>query len=216
MNIKNFWISVLILVAAIICLCINGCKRCNLNIEDYEYESAAYVLDDWIKNPMLPSEMRERAILANQLLHNKTLDVEPLLVGALLVKAEGYSRLDLALLIYDEDCDVTHFVIIEESYDPNGESPVMVAESEYPLYLHQLPLSICDIYFVPNDIIIKNQKDEETYIHDLSNDTGSEDKSPPLYISSLDQNKVYIYVYDKQGNKSNVVRLEVGKGVFTE
>ena len=55
------------------------------NVDNFDYNCTVYVLKDWVNNENLPEEIRSRALLAKSKYENKTLECEPLLVGAVLL-----------------------------------------------------------------------------------------------------------------------------------
>ena len=178
------------------------------NVNNFDHNSTVYVLKDWINNENLPEEARSKALLAKSKYENKTLECEPLLVGAVLLQFEGHEDVKLALLICDESRDINDFEIIEEISDPNGKT-IKILQKKLCLGLDRDFITTCDLYLVPYEILIKK----------IEHNDGTEDIPEQIFFQEGQKNVLYLFtskryivnikvlVYDREGNKSNVVNL---------
>ncbi len=142
---------------------------------------------------------------------------------------------DFALWVFDEDKDLSGFLVREESHGANGTTTVL--EERYPAFVHLIPTWIAtayERYSVPIRIRDAHQrKDEGQWTDYLSINFGKlvkeklpdkslpdfwynfwrlwEDTVPVAWVSLPEPNQVDVSfcVYDKAGHKSNTVKLLV-------
>ena len=220
--------SLLLRTSIVLLLMLIGCEKKPDKQE--EFDSVSYVLNERLKHPSSPIVVRQRAELAMSKWKNGIVDSKPILIEAYMLKAEGIEQIDLALTILDEDRDVIGFAIKEKPFSSNA-TPMILVE-EYPAYIHCLPFTICDIHLVPIHIRVAHQQKDvklwDKYLgidyeglfkeyerkHTLSDDIVYpevfwEETFPPVWVSLPVPNKidVSIWVYDKDGNKSEPVKL---------
>lgn len=228
-TLKRRYITRLFLyVSAILILIVVGCKEKPKKLE--VFDSVMYVLDQRMKHPKSPNITRRRAMLAKSRWENGIVDPQPFLVEAILVKFEGFDEIYLTLTILDEDQDVIGFAIKEEQI--GADSVFKTLYERYPVFIFCLPFITCDVHLVPIQIRTKQQQKDEglwrkyldldyeelyknyTKERARSDDTAYpevfwEETLPPVWLSIPEPNKVdvWIWVYDKTGNKSEPVRL---------
>jgi hypothetical protein len=184
----------------------------------------------FLRYPWMPPDAKERAEEAMAKYRNKTLDPEPVLIGATLGKPTGIDQVYLNLLVYDECEDLEGFVVKEECYDPNGAQ--FEFEERYPAFAHLLMTGVADIVSIPVHIRdVHERKDEERWAKycdqplpahteesmsgeklprgSSMSDTRWEATLPPVWISIPEPNRVIIslYLYDCAGYRSNRVTL---------
>jgi len=205
-----------------------GCKRKESYTE--KTNSVIYVLNESTKHTKWPISVKKRAEVAMAKWRNGVLDATPILVSASLIKFQGLTKIDLALTVFDEDRDTVGFGIREEYID-FVETP-KILEEQYPVYLHCLPLVVADVHLVPTNIRTAYQKRDkklwkdylsldyekaykeylqgrEPYDVNMYPENFWEETLPPVLISIPEPNKVdvWVWVYDKAGNKSDPVKL---------
>lgn len=206
---------------------LSGCRKDSSESE--KYDPVAWNLTDIVRNPDLPVDVKNRAELAISQWRNDVVDCKPILVHAVLGKPQGVDKVFLALIIFDEDRDTVGFVIKEEYVDSNGVHTTL--EEDYPAYVHCLPFEVVDAHGVVIQIRDKHQhKDEELWSEYVNTEFEQlvnkyirsddfsiesfypgrfwEDTLPPVWVSIPEPNKVdvWVYVYDKAGNRSEAVR----------
>ena len=204
---------------------------CNKESSESEnHDPVIWVLTDIIKTTDLPVHVRNRAEFAISQWQNDVVDCKPILVNAVLGKPQEVDKVLLALIIFDEDKDTVGFVIKEEYVNSSGVKTTL--EEDYPAYVHCLPFAVVDAHWVAVQIRDKHQqKDEQLWNEYVSTDFEQlvneyiqsnnfsiesfypgrfwEDTLPPVWVSISEPNKVdvWVWVYDKAGNRSEAVRL---------
>lgn len=207
----------------------SGCRKDSPKVDDID--TVVFALTS-MKKGDLSHEIEHRADLALSLWGNRALDPVPILVSAILAKPEGYDEIDLLLGIFDEDDDVIGIGVKEGYVHPDVVHKVL--EETYPVFAHCPSSNIADMYIVPTSIRTAEQQKDlqlwQKYVSADYNDLVCEYISatdltsehpldilpsvyrallPPVWISIPEPNKVdvWVYVYDKAGNKSEAVRL---------
>jgi len=208
---KSFLSIVLFLAVAIL-----GCRA----VKTPEQDPNAYVAEELanFSNWRVPDSTAEQRVqLALSKWQNGVLDREPILLAAILTKAQGASLPEIALFAFDEDKDLLGIGVMR--YKDGTE-----LSEEYPVYVHARPHRIVDSCIIPVYVRDKGQqKDEARWEEYVRGDwidewslrhTGGRyylDTMAPVYVSLPDPNKVdvLIYLYDRGGNKSPPVELRV-------
>ncbi len=164
-------------------------------------------------------DAKTRIAAALSLRQNDVLDCEPVLIVAGLVadRREGESPF-LRVAVYDEDKDILGAGVCEERNVVDGQGTSLV--EEYPVFAHDRLSGVLSYLLVPVEVRDSDQrKDDErwqgyvlgskSYESPPRGSTG-ESKTPPMYISIPEPNDVavWVYVYDRSGNKSDPVRLQ--------
>jgi len=194
-------------------LIVAGCKK---TLEEKEFNRVIYALNKITRLPWLSPKEKDRANSAISKWQNGTLDIEPILIAATLTKPVGDVEINLTLAIFDEDQDVIGFGIKEEHIRPDGQREVM--EETYPAYNHYPLYHVANIWLVPSVYIrTENQRKNEDLWQKYVNGSGEISSLmdvkyydfPPVWVSVPEPDKVnvWIWVYDKAGNKSEPVRL---------
>jgi hypothetical protein len=172
---------------------------------------------------MKDRDAKKRITAALSLRQNTVLDREPILIAAGLAAdmREGPNPF-LGLAVYDEDWDVFGVGVREGRNAGDGQTEYSV--EEYPVFAHDHLGGPLNYLLVPVEIRDSDQrKDGERWqayaLDSKSNENpprGStgEAKTPPMYISIPEPNDlaVWVYVYDRSGNKSDPVRLQNAMG----
>jgi len=160
----------------------------------------------------------QRVELALSKWQNGRLDSEPILLCAELAKPIGMETKDLAFYIFDEDKDIVGFGIVEEYVDANGLSTTLtekydtVGNGPYP------PDEAVQAFVFQVQIRNAGQRKDvqqwNEYLEAKSRDVEAGRElppvgkawhiRPPIWISIPEPNRVdvYVYVYDRQGHKS--------------
>ena len=205
-----------------------GCRQKSSESEDYDH--IVHLLTEIIEAPNIPIYFKNHAELAISKWSNGIVDREPITVYASLSKPQGVEQTYLAFILFDEDQDIAGLVVQEEYTNSNGVKTIL--QENYPAYIQYQCLEVMRSYAVPIHIRDKNQrKDEKLWqvyttrdINDLmkedieggrlseeSPQQGQfwEDNLPPVYISIPKPNRidVWIWIYDRAGNKSEPVKL---------
>jgi len=203
MNISTFYSKILFMFFLISLLNLSSCGKRLFPAGDYE--SAIYVLGQWEHNDALSPKSRKLAQFARRKLENKTIDREPILVDARLADFQGHP-VKLVLLVYDETYDINDFEIIEKYYDKDG-NVVTTKQAKYSMLFDSNCPFICGYYRMPYEINLEGQNDRMEKIYDKN--VEKEVSSISIPIPEPNKVDVYLYVYDKEGNKSNRVELSV-------
>lgn len=158
----------------------------------------------------------QRRQLALSKWKNGVIDREPILLAAILSRTVGARAPRVGVFAYDEDKDLLGLGVVERYKDGTERS------EEYPVYVHADSPRIVRPGIIPVNLRDKGQqKDEslwEEYVRGDKIDkwsmghTGGKyylDTLPPVYVSLPDPNKVdvFVYLYDRRGNKSSLVEL---------
>ena len=209
---------------------LTGCQRASP--QNTEKDPVINVINKAVKNPRIPPEVRERANIAISQWENRVIDPKPIVINACLLSFEGYDSIDLALTIFAECKDIIGFGIKEVHSSPNSPQDIIV-EEVYPVYIH-CPLSdIANLWRVPVQIrkgdrrkdeqswqkyvncdyekLLHDYKQSEEFLkHGLGDFSSLWDATlPPVLVSIPEPNKidVWVWVYDKAGNKSEPIKL---------
>jgi hypothetical protein len=216
----------------IIVLAINitfiGCKEQEITWEEIDRPYATSKLKHILEH-RYNSDFQKRAQEALLKLDDKVIDTYPILVWAILRRELDNTY--LSLLYFDEGRDIRGFRVKELHQDPNGEVTTII-EEDYPIFLSVKPATVGDHRGITVEIRNKNQyKNELSWlkyenkvldafldkyvakgsISKPNNAVKIPDEHPKIYISVPKPNsvKVDISVYDKEGNESNWVKLEL-------
>ena len=227
---KHKCICILLFVYVITFLLVTGCERKpKLSFTDMD------ILDKWSRKPW-PPDAKERITSAINKYKNKMVDPIPILIRAVVGKI-GPEEFELYLAIFDEDEDLLGFVIREESKDPNGIVTTLEEDypifAHYPAVCVTNIYGGFEI-FARKDGQRKDEKawedflmmDFDAKVSQLelpSSKNWYEDEKkkydsiyqlwrslkPAIFISmpNSEKLKVWIYVYDTAGNKSNTIEL---------
>lgn len=161
---------------------------------------------------------KERASKILSKWENGIIEPEPIIFFAFLTDVsneDGTISDTLAYYSYDEDKDILGLGIREEYI--LGENQTKIIEEDYPVYIHdnkmKHPISAG---FVAvdwrRDGKVKDQQKWDKFINkkNIIWDKPMDEIVPPVCVSVPESNKidVWIWVYDRQGNKSEPIRLE--------
>jgi hypothetical protein len=192
-------------------IAIFGCRA----VKTPEQDPNAYVAVD-LTNWRVPDKAAEQRVqLALSKWQNGVIDREPILLTAILTKAQGARVPEVVLIAYDEDKDLLGIGVMERHKDGTERS------EEYPVYVHARPSRVRDGRWVPVYLRDEGQQKEksrwEEYVRGDRIDEWSlrhvdryyQDTMPRVYVSLPDPNKVdiLVYLYDRRGNKSSLVEL---------
>jgi len=167
-------------------------------------------------NPVWPPEVRNRADFAVSQWENGVLDPQPIIIYASLTKAEGYDEIHFLLGIFDEDKDILGLGISEQYAHSNDQQQEIV--ETYAVFAHARFVDVMDLYRIPfkvrenadtkNDQLWQEYVDSD-YEQLLQERNGWRASIPPVYISIPHPQdvRVSVWVYDKAGNKSDLVEL---------
>ncbi len=169
----------------------------------------------------------QRAELALSKWQNGRLDSEPILLCAVLVKTIGRETKNLAFYTFDEDKDIVGFSIVEEYVDANGLSTTLTEEYETTGTGPYPPDEAVQAFpFIVQIRDAGQRKDVQRWNEYLKAESGDVNAArdlvtagktspvrPPIWISIPEPNRVdvHVYVYDRQGHKSEriVVRNSI-------
>lgn len=160
----------------------------------------------------------KRVELALSKWKNQRIDPEPVLIFALL-RLIGPGQIDLAVYVYDEEKDIIGLGIKEDRVDSNGEKTSRL--EDYPALIYRQQDSVVALRGIPVQIRDAGQGQDTQRWQGYANGVGIDvnrlrDNStawrkslPAVWVSLSEPNKVdiSIYVYDKDGHKSDPVRL---------
>jgi hypothetical protein len=193
---------------------VSACRK--TSPEEEREDPVVYAVRKMVKTPVWPNDARRRADLAISKWQNGLVDPEPIVVNACLTRFEGYDEIDFAIMIFDEDRDVVGVGISERPVEASARNDRI--EETYPVYFHTPFVDVADLHMVPFRVrTADKRKDEqlwqkylESNYEELLQKHGSwEATVPPVWLSIPEPNKVdvWVYVYDKAGNKSEPVKL---------
>ena len=220
MNISTF--ARLLLVAIMLAAGITGCKRDpalrELNrLKEYNIEKGFDI-----------EEQRVESALSKW--QNGRLDREPIMLWAQLGKPIGMETKDLTFFTFDEDKDIVGFGIVEECVDANGLRTTLTEEYKTTGNGPYPPDEAVQGFAFGVQIRDAGQRKDvqqwNAYLEAKSRDVESGRElppvgkawhiMPPIWISIPEPNHadVYVYVYDRQGHKSEriVVRNSIPGG----
>ena len=180
-----------------------------------------------------PSDMRNRAKAALAKLDNGTLDIEPILLRAIIDVVEPNNEPALFIIFFDESKDLRGLRIKEHYIDSTGS--ITTLEEDYPVFVNTLSTIIAANVRFPIHIRDNNQRKDKCAWLEYANlnldeliriniDERHRDnsnirpqgipfvKTPPIYISVPDSNRVNveISVYDRPGNESDSIESRTG------
>jgi hypothetical protein len=210
-----------------------GCKE-KQHLQEQEFDSIKSFLSGFLDNPNLPKDDKERIITTLSKCENNTLELEPVLLQAYMMRAEGYERPDMILTIVDQNEDVIGIGIREDCHDSNCCWNTI--EESYPVYIYCLPFDRATTGVIPLHIRTNcQQKDGKAWDEYVNLDYNKlckeylqqqvkppeffsirssledfwERTLPPVWVSMPDPNKmdVWVWVFSKSGNKSEPIKL---------
>ncbi len=211
-------LALLVCVSLSIIVFVAGCKKKAQPKEDMEY-AVNFIL----RNPGLSEQSKELTKKALALWKNGKVDAVPILIHAKLIYDSELNKNELNLSFFDETKDVEGIGIIE--YHRNKNETFAIKES-YPIYspcidevvyLGFVPITIrsghekkddklWDKYVAEWETLIADKSRKRELIHRTR--SWAEDL-PPVLISLPDSiTEVVIWVYDREGNMSNQMKLE--------
>lgn len=213
MNISTF--ARLLFVGIMIAAGTTGCKR------DPALRELNRLRDYAIKEGFDVEE--QHAELALSKWQNARLDSEPIMLCATLAKTIGREIKGLSFFAFDEDMDIVGFGIVEEYADANGlrttltEEYDTVGKGPYPpdeaVQAFSFIIQIRDAG-QRKDVqrwneYLKAESDDVEPARDLVPAGRTSRVRPPIWISIPEPNHVdvYVYVYDRQGHKSDRIRV---------
>lgn len=229
---KNIRTSYL-LVAAIIFIMLGGCKKEKVDLQEMVDQTLHDTLASLAKKTDLPSDIINHAKTALTKLENGSLDTEPILLMAAIGISDLNNQPQVDIIYFDENNDLRGLRIKEHYIDSNGLMTIL--EEDYPVFVNRLNTPTTNSEYFTIHFRDKNQcKDEHLWLEyvnrnldeliRLNIDKRQSDtldthlknlpfeKTPPIYISIPDPNKVQveISVYDREGNESDSIELHVG------
>jgi hypothetical protein len=166
---------------------------------------------------------QHRAELALSKWQNGRLDSEPILLCATLSKTVGRETKNLSFFTFDEDMDIVGFGILEEYTDANGLRTALTEEydttgkgpypPDEPVQGFGFIVQIRDAG-QRKDVqrwneYLKAKSGDVNAARDLTPAGKTSPVMPPIWISIPESNRVdvYVYVYDRQGHKSDRIRV---------
>jgi hypothetical protein len=182
----------------------------------------------FLKNNALP-ESNQLVNMAISKWQNGALDPEPFLLYNQLhefrndFKDSNFKSASLSFYIYDEEKDIVGLIIEEEHTDSQGTNTSF--QENYPIFLHYVQKNVLRLIDIKVYMRNGNKKNEEKWqeyanksIEQLKNEFKSGknmintpfiDTLPKVWISIPEPNKVNVnlYVYDKNGNISQPLKL---------
>lgn len=134
-----------------------GCR----NSQDEKLAPIKSFLSDYLKNhPTWPEDAKERTRITLAKCENKTLGPEPVLLMALIGRAQGSERPDMSMLIVAQNENVIGVGIREDCNDSNCCWKTI--EETYPAYIHNMRVDKVNISLIPLHIRNNCQKKDES------------------------------------------------------
>ena len=199
-----------IILIALLCLFTllgGGCKK-KISYEEAVFESSVKRLTEIATNSS-DKDIRERANLALSYLQNDTVDM-PVLIASFVDVPNSNSLQDIHILGLDDDRDLLGVGISEEIGEGDNST---VTEECFPIF----ELQSLDQYFATYWPIKFRQANEVQNDKEWTDYTLTENREllPKVLISNPEDKdvKTSIWLYDKQGNKSNLVSLKFKSGI---
>ncbi len=198
------------ILIVLLSLFLTGCKDSSFDeiLEDIEF-TVNKIKQKFQEYP----DVKERADLLIPRWENQVIDPEPILVWTYLAKVrqdDNSFSYNISLFIYDEDMDVLGMGITEEHISVHNQKEII--EELYPFYFH------CNYsghpqfgYWNPVEIRIerktKNEKKWKEFV--AIKRSAWADTVPPICVSIPEYGKkdVWVWIYDRQGNKSRPIKL---------
>ncbi|MGE5296212.1 MAG: hypothetical protein ACM3VT_15430 [Solirubrobacterales bacterium] len=207
-----------LLILGVLLVAAYGCRRASDGVES---DSVVQELNR-IRPMAVRDHFEDRLDQVLSLRTNNVIDSRPVLLYAVLSTNPEMKPETVRLCLYDEDVDILGVGVQEQYVNANGESVALI--EEYPVFTHQpasgsydyhaLPVHVRDAgqrkdtalwdrYAAPDGIDAQRAGNREYYRETL----------PPIWMSIADPNAidVYLYLYDRAGNKSELVRLQKGR-----
>jgi hypothetical protein len=205
----------LMLIGAMLAAGATGCKH------DPALSELNRLKQDAIKRGF---DVEEKSVeLALSKWQNGRMDREPIMLWAQLGKPIGMETKDLTFFTFDEDKDIVGFGIVEEYIDANGLRTTLTEEYETTANGPYPPDEAVQAFAFQVQIRDAGQRKDvkqwNEYLDAKSRDVkaGRElppvgktwHAMPPIWISMPEPNRVevYVYVYDRQGHKSERIRV---------
>jgi hypothetical protein len=135
----------------------SGCKE---KAHEKEADPIKSLLTARLNNPFILEDDKERTRTTLAKYENKTLGAEPVLLQALITRAQGNERPDMSLLIVDQNEDVIGVGIREDCNDSNCCWKTI--EETYPAYIHFMRADKVHISSIPLHIRNNCQKKDES------------------------------------------------------
>ncbi|MBW7990191.1 MAG: hypothetical protein FVQ84_09280 [Planctomycetes bacterium] len=207
----NIWKLVQTLfVVFIIVLVIPGCNR------DPVIEELKHLKEKAKTKDFVDEERHIESALSKW--QNQTVDPEPILLTGDLSKSRGHEHMYLGFITFDEDMDV-YGLGINEVYTDVNSMKVSLTE-EYPAFVHRMKPEVLDFRLFPVQIRDagqrKNEQQWDKYVKGEGIDVNEVRELnlwratlPPVWVSIPEPNgvNVYVYIYDRAGNKSDPIKL---------
>jgi hypothetical protein len=213
---------------------VTGCER---KPELGDIDVYMYTLEKWSRRPW--PDAKERINYAINKYKNKMMDPEPILIKAMLSDHMEPDEYNLYIAILDEDEDILGFFIREESKDPNGPITTLEEDypvfAHFPgigaAGMYEFDIVVRkgeqkkdkkawdDFFLMDFDARVSQLKlpaSIENW-HEFENVKSTRilelwrSLKPTIFISLPDPENlnVSIYVYDKAGNESETIELEI-------
>jgi hypothetical protein len=202
-----------VLRTAALCLIIGSGCGCGHH-EDSARDPVALELEEHLNSPTCG----ENARLALSLRKNGVIDPQPVLIAASVFYSRDRDRDVLMVLQYDEEKDIVGVGMREERQGTDRQKDVLV--EEYPVFTYYSSTNVLQYRTMPIQIRRSDERKNEQQWQDFLEGKGPDQSFanaaerfwkalPPVYVSIPEPNKVdvCVYVYDRGGYKSNLVRL---------
>lgn len=206
-------------------LCVCGCKPhqdAETPVEDTSTDPNVQLAHDLENLQPVDPCTQELTQAALSKARNHVLDREPILLYAQIGYPVGGDRPSLGIITCDEDRDVLGIGLCEERPDANGV--LAIRTEEYPVFAHRTWRHGLNTSSIPAHLRTTAQQMDaqrwDAFARGEGLDkgriaTGDDDKAllPPIWVSAPDSNdvRVEVYVYDREGNRSNHFPLRKGK-----
>jgi hypothetical protein len=185
------------------CFCLSGCQKKG-TIDDL---TALRLRRMFINSPKHSDEAKQLAEQAILLWENDKLDSKPILIEAVIsCSSKEKNRKYLGLSCYDEDKDLAGIIVEERSLGNDNDDVLvekyLVDNNDFCPYVFDI--IIIDIIPRAKGLLKKDELGGEITSSGLSETL----LFPPVLVS-FPSKEVYVYItlYDRQGNKSNKVKL---------
>ena len=224
-------------VSTIILIMLFGCKKQKVDLQEMVEHSTHDLLISMTKKR--PSDIGKRAKTALAKLENVNLDTKPILLLAIIDLADPNSQPRLSIVFFDESEDLRGLRIKERYIDSNGS--ITTLEEDYPVFVNTLKTTFAVSTHFHIHFRNKHQRKDKYLWLDYvnrnldelirlniderqrdSSDTSLQgvpfEKTPPIYISIPDPNRVQVEIsaYDRAGNESDSIELLTGMFIKPE
>jgi hypothetical protein len=206
-----------VLWTAALCLMVASGGGCGGHDED-EDESAGDSVTQELERHLNDRRWGENFRIALALHQNGVVDPQPVAIAASVYHSTGHNRDVLMLMQYDEEADIVGLGLQEEKQGTGREKDLLV--EEYPVFTYNSPTGALHVRTIPVHFRQAGERKNEQQWRDYLQGKGSGESFtgdnerfwktlPPVYVSIPEPNKVdvRIYVYDRGGHKSNLIRL---------